>query len=115
MHENFDIDLDNIKAKICNNLNDSIHKDQCMKIKKKKANKIASKQFKNASQQIHIPLKINSTKHRSFATIKNTNNLNSTEETILKANADKTEIIPASITFKKDKTKDIKMVDKITK
>lgn len=33
----------------------------------------------------------------------------------LKDNVDKTEIIPASITFKKDKTKNMNMIDKITK
>lgn len=41
-----------------------------------KANKLACNEFKNASQQIHIPLKINSKKHTSFKSIKNPNKSN---------------------------------------
>ncbi len=86
-----------------------------MKINNKKTNKLAPKEFKNASQQIHVPLKIHSNKHSSFAAIKNTSNKNSTAEMTLKANVDKTQIIPASITFKKDKNKNSNMIDKVTK
>jgi hypothetical protein len=42
-----------------------------MKTHDKKANKMIHKEFKNASQQIHIPLKIHTNKHTSFTSIKN--------------------------------------------
>ncbi len=62
--------------------------------------------FPLKSIRINIPV---------FAAIKNTNNKNSTAEMTLKANVDKTQIIPASITFKKDKNQNSNMIDKVTK
>ncbi len=68
--------MEKIKSKINYNLTDSTHKTEAMKINDRKANKLACNEFKNASQKIHIPLKIHSNKHTSFTSIKNPNKSN---------------------------------------